>query len=61
MQTIAIGLENGNPAAYLLILILLYPPVMIIFFAITDKIKSFINKRKNYKNKEKLKTLTNKN
>ncbi len=60
MQTIATGLENKNPAAYLLIFMLFYPSVMIIFFAITDKIKGFINKRKNYKNKEKLKTSTNK-
>jgi hypothetical protein len=39
MQVIAIGLQNGNPMAYLLLFMILYPPVMVIIIAIIDKIK----------------------
>jgi hypothetical protein len=39
MEIIAIGLENGNPAAYCLIIVLLLPPIMWIGFYIIDKIK----------------------
>ena len=39
IQLIAIGLENKNPVAYMLLFVLLYPPIMIILFAIVDKIK----------------------
>ena len=38
MQAIAIGLEQGNPFAYLFLFMILYPLVVIIF-AIIDKIK----------------------
>ena len=39
MQVIAIGLTKGNPFAYFLLFLLLYPPIMIIIFAIIDKIR----------------------
>ena len=39
MEIIAMGLKNGNPAAYCLIFVLLYPPIMWIGFYIVDKIK----------------------
>ena len=39
MKIIAIGLETGNPFAYLLLFVVLYPPIMIILFWIIDKIK----------------------
>lgn len=39
MQIIAIALAKGNPVAYLLLFVILYPPVMVIIFAIIDKIK----------------------
>ena len=39
MEIIAMGLENGNPAAYCLIFVLLCPPIMWIGFYIVDKIK----------------------
>lgn len=45
MQAIAIGLENGNPFAYMLIIMILYPPILIILFAVADKIRTWIHKR----------------
>lgn len=39
MQLIAIGLVNGNPFAYLLLFMILYPPIMVIIFAIIEKFK----------------------
>lgn len=39
MQLIAIGLANGHPFAYLLVFMILYPPVVVIIFAIIDKFK----------------------
>lgn len=39
MQIIAYGLNNGNPAAYLLLFMLVYPPIMVIIFAVIDWIK----------------------
>ena len=39
MQLIAIGLAKGNPFAYLILFIILYPPVMVIIFDIIDKFK----------------------
>lgn len=39
MQAIAIGLYNGNPLAYLLLFVILYPPVAVIIFWCVDKIK----------------------
>ena len=39
MQMIAIGLANGNPFAYLLLFMVLYPPIVVIIFAIIDKFK----------------------
>lgn len=39
MQIIAIGIEKGNPFAYLLLLMILYPPIMVIIFAIIDKFR----------------------
>lgn len=39
VQIIAYSLDNGNPAAYLLLFMLLYPPIMVIFFAVIDWIK----------------------
>lgn len=39
MQLIAIGLGQGNPFAYLFLLMILYPPIVVIIFAIIDKIK----------------------
>lgn len=43
MNTIAIGLENGNPFAYLFLIILFLPPVMLIAMDVIEKI---INKFK---------------
>lgn len=40
MRLIAWGLENGDPTAYVLIFMILYPPIMIIMFAIIDWIKN---------------------
>lgn len=40
MYIIAYGLATKNPVAYLLIFLLLYPPIMVIIFAIIDWIKS---------------------
>lgn len=39
MQLIAMGLVNENPFAYLLLFMILYPPIMVIIFAIIDKFK----------------------
>lgn len=39
MQIIAYGLDNGNPVAYLLLFMLVYPPIMVIIFAVIDWIK----------------------
>ena len=39
MFTIAKALDNGNPFAYLLIIVILCPPIVIILFEIIDKIK----------------------
>lgn len=39
MQAIAIGLERGNPFAYLFLFMILYPPVMVIILTIIDKFK----------------------
>lgn len=38
MIMIALALENGNPFAYLLLFLLLCPPIMVIIFAIINKI-----------------------
>ena len=40
MIRIALALEQGNPFAYLLLFMILYPPIIVIIFAIIDKIKS---------------------
>lgn len=40
MIAIARGLENMNPFAYLLLFVILCPPVLIIIFAVWNKIKS---------------------
>lgn len=45
MEIIANGLENENPFAYLLVFVILYPPIMIILFTAWDKIKE--KRRKN--------------
>ena len=39
VQLLAIGLERENPFAYLFFFMFLYPPIMIIIFAIIDLIK----------------------
>lgn len=39
MMIIAYGLETGNPFAYFLIFMILYPPIMTIGFALFDWIK----------------------
>jgi len=39
MIRIALALEQGNPFAYLFLLMILYPPIMVIIFAIIDKFK----------------------
>lgn len=39
MEIIALGLENRNPVAYLLIFMFLYPPIMVVIFAIVEWIK----------------------
>ena len=39
MTFIAYGLETGNPFAYLLLILILYPSIMIIIMAIIDKIR----------------------
>lgn len=39
MIRIAMALEQGNPFAYLLLFMILYPPIMVIIFAIIDKFK----------------------
>ena len=39
MQAIAIALEHGNPFAYLFLFMILCPPIVVIIFAIIDKIK----------------------
>lgn len=39
MFRIAYALESGNPFAYLLIFMIMYPPIMVIIFAIIDKFK----------------------
>jgi hypothetical protein len=46
MLRIAIALENGNPFAYLLIFILLLPPVFICISAIIEKIAEVYARRK---------------
>lgn len=46
MFAIARALENGNPFVYLFFFILFEPPVMIILFAIIDKVKEIIKKKK---------------
>ena len=38
MFTIAKALDNGNPFAYLLMFLILYPPIVIIIFEIIDMI-----------------------
>lgn len=38
MFTIAKALDNGNPFAYLLMFLILYPPIVIIIFHIIDRI-----------------------
>ena len=43
MTIIAYGLATNNPFAYLLIFLILYPPIVIIFLSIIEEIK---NKRK---------------
>ena len=44
MMRIALALEKGNPFAYLLLFMILYPPVMVIIIAIIDKINDKIKK-----------------
>lgn len=39
MLVIARSLDNGNPFAYLFLFMILYPPIMVIIFAIIDKLK----------------------
>ena len=39
MQIIAMGLESGNPVAYLLLFVIMYPALMVIVFAVIDKLK----------------------
>lgn len=39
MQAIALGIANKNPFAYLFLFMILYPPVMVIVFAIIDRIR----------------------
>lgn len=39
MQVLAIGLENNKPIAYLFLFMILYPPIMVIIFAIIDWIR----------------------
>jgi len=46
MFTIARALENNNPFVYLLLFVIFEPPVMIILFAIIDKIKEVRKKKK---------------
>lgn len=56
MIAIARGLENGNPFAYLLLFMILYPPILIIIFTAWDKIKPKLmnvgQKKLKYKGKE---------
>lgn len=40
MFTIANALENDNPFAYLLLFVILYPPIAIIIMEIIEKIKN---------------------
>ena len=40
MIRIALALEQGNPFAYLLLFMILCPPIMVIIFAIIDKFKN---------------------
>lgn len=44
MMRIALALEQGNPFAYLLLFMILCPPVMVIIIAIIDKIKGKIKR-----------------
>lgn len=44
MFTIANALENNNPVAYLLLFIILYPPIMIIIMEIIEKIKKMLDR-----------------
>ena len=44
MNAIAYGLETRNPFAYLLIFMILYPPIMIILMEIIEKIKNKLDK-----------------
>ena len=39
MNIIAYGLETHNPFAYMLIFMILYPPIVIIIWGIVEKIK----------------------
>lgn len=39
MLVIARAFDNGNPFAYLFLFMILYPPIMVIIFAIIDKFK----------------------
>lgn len=39
MFLIARALDNGNPFAYLLMFMLFFSPIMVIIFAIIDKLK----------------------
>ena len=41
MQAIALGLESKNPFAYLLLFVILYPPIMAILFAVIDRFKKW--------------------
>jgi len=36
---IAFALEQGHPFAYLLLFMILFPPIIVILFAIIDKFK----------------------
>lgn len=42
MQILGYGLATGNPFAYMFLIILFEPPVMIIGFFIVDKIKEWL-------------------
>lgn len=39
MQIIAHGLSNGNPITFILLFMILYPPIMIIIFEIIDRLR----------------------
>ena len=48
MQAIALGLENKNPFAYLFLFMILYPPIMVIIFAVIDRIRKKLRRKINH-------------